>query len=1263
MELKDLFYKFLRALRGGFVACRFVICNFLIIVFLIMTAPQRVFSKACPTPSLGEYTAYPPFVGQVIPPAVLILLDNSSSMNEFAYRTAGSGESADNPDESFNPSITYYGYFDPTKKYYYSTAAGGYFYEDALGNWNGNFLNYLTMKKMDVVRKVLVGGKSTSRVVRETKYLEVDDFGSDLYKRYAVANTYAPFSETRCFYFRRGTDEIRVSTKADGTCSDFTAGDSPYNIKVKLSDTDVPEGILQKNWNNMRFGLMVFNEGNKYEDVRGRNDGGEVRDDIPSSLGANADLITKIENLEPKTYVPLAESLYEATRYFRALRSAYSGVNYAPRDPVTPACQKNFVLILTGGESTKDRNLPGTCFSGETSSVTDPQGFDVQTWMDSIAELEGYPSQRCKGVPDPDPEGKKGTYYLEGVAYWSHVTDLRDGKGGTHNTSGTQNLSIFTVYAFGDSAVGRDILKKTAKYGGFEDTNGNNRPDLQSEWDRDNDGVPDTYFEASEGFALETKLTYAMADILRRASSGTSASIVSTGIEGEGAVYQAYFIPSKYEGAEERRWLGYLHSLFLDKYGNMREDTNRNATLDYTADYIVNIYFDTNVSETKVKRYQDKTGNGKTDDDVLIDTVSLTSIRPVWEAGKVLWEREPQGRLIKTTITGTEMMDFSVANASTLRPYLRASTVTEAEDIINYIRGRDFPGYRKRTVTIDGTSKVWKLGDITYSTPTLVSKPAENYDLIYGDKTYTAFRTKYANRRHVVYAGANDGMLHAFNGGKYNSTTHSFEGDGYELGQELWAFIPRDLLPHLKWLTDINYTHVYYVDLKPKVVDARIFSPDSTHPDGWGTVLIGGMRFGGKKICVSDSAFPGGKKWFYSSYFALDITDPLDPKLLWTYTHPDLVLTTSYPAVVRVGSQAEAGTWFVVFGSGPTSYDGTSTQKASIFVLNLKTGALERQFSSEIPMEDMKNAFMADPIATDVNLDYKVDVIYIGNTYCASDSNSKCLSSEWKGKMFRIATKPNAASEPSTNPNDWLLSTFFDAEQPISSAPSSAMDNKANLWVFFGTGRLWHTDDKSIDGTWRFYGVKDMCKPWLDPLAPACGSVITRADLYNSTSVDVCKGGAVTTCKSVYGTPNLWSDIMKNAGAKSGWYFDLRSKGEKALLKPLVIGGLVAWTTYTPPDVANLCAFEGTSTMYATYYETGTAYYQYALPQPETDTTVLRHYTLGVGVPASVGLVAIGSNKLVGFVQQSTGAIVQIEQITTPFAVKSGIIGWRTGGQ
>jgi len=94
------------------------------------------------------------------------------------------------------------------------------------------------------------------------------------------------------------------------------------------------------------------------------------------------------------------------------------------------------------------------------------------------------------------------------------------------------------VFAFDDSSVGRELLKRTAKYGGYEDLDNNGKPYTDStcgtaspnskcsEWDKNGDGIPDTYFEAQQGQQLVTALSQAFNDILSRVSSGTAASIL-----------------------------------------------------------------------------------------------------------------------------------------------------------------------------------------------------------------------------------------------------------------------------------------------------------------------------------------------------------------------------------------------------------------------------------------------------------------------------------------------------------------------------------------------------------------------------------------------------------------------------------------------------------------------------------------------------------------------------------------------------------------
>jgi type IV pilus assembly protein PilY1 len=249
---------------------------------------------------------------------------------------------------------------------------------------------------------------------------------------------------------------------------------------------------------------------------------------------------------------------------------------------------------------------------------------------------------------------------------------------------------------------------------------------------------------------------------------------------------------------------------------------------------------------------------------------------------------------------------------------------TVATNQIDFIRGKDQTGMRNRKYDSDGDTvndATYRLGDIIGSTATLVGTPAENYDLLYADNSYREFWLKYRKRRKVIYAGGNDGMLHAYNGGffyydpvdarwEFGKQNYGGSETAYDLGAEMWGYVPMNLLPHLYWLTDPNYQHVFYVDAKPKIFDAKIFAddgPTGTHPGGWGTVLVCGMSFGGGKIRTDkdhDGIYESGDQIMKSAYVVLDITNPeIAPELLAEISFDDLGFTTSYPGAIVVKSK------------------------------------------------------------------------------------------------------------------------------------------------------------------------------------------------------------------------------------------------------------------------------------------------------------------------------------------------------------------------
>lgn len=977
----------------------------------------------------------------------------------------------------------------------------------------------------------------------------------------------------------------------------------------------------------------------------------------------------------------------------------FFGSNHTPPWASTSTqvtCCKTFVILVTDGEPTQDTNIPAGlqdyahgqhgqhCIGGNTT-IHAPNGTCNTNTATPAATLLGE---------HKTDYASSGNHYLDDVAYWAHTNDLRPCSGtadGTiavlgvtgHCLQGFQNVTFYTFFAFGNIA-GREILMHTARLGGFEDTNGNNLPDLTSEWDKvinatgapGTDGIPDNYFESSDVDDLQDRLMAAITAILRKSASGTSISVLATSSTGEGSIYQAYFYTTDVgQGGANVKWTGYTHALFVDTFGNFREDTNQDGVLTYDQDRIVVSRYDNNPSspnyqKVMVDKFEDiSPSDGVADSTTPVFTGDLRTILPIWEAGKELALGTSASRKILTwvdpdndgVVDAGEQIAFTTANCAALRDYLRyagdaCSGSSNAMNLINFIRGDEVTGLRTRMLEVpigSGNFKVWRLGDPIHSTPTVVAAPKARYDLAYGDPTYTAFYTQYRTRRQVVYVGANDGMLHAFNGGFYHKGDNPATGStvehgwytknptdnssGPNLGSELWAFIPHQLLPQLQWLARTDYTHVYYVDLKPTITEARVFTPDADHPGGWGTILIGGFRMGGScgQCAVGSGAPPmtatigGVSRTFYSAYFALDVTNPeVDPKLLWVFTDSGLGLTTSYPAVARMNPTTDSSIdptnekWYVLFGSGPNGYQAdlpsTPTQTASFYTVDLKFGPKVAAGGSltTMPIGSWRS-FMGHVVAVDKDGDWRTDAAYAARTIHDG-------SLPWRGKMYRLTMRCSAAP---CNPTTWgianggnrvpteVLDTFYDAASattkemgPSAAAPAVTVDDANKLWVFFGTGRYFGNTDKVDNTIQRLFGIKDSV------LSGTCTETSTTScydddlvDVTNAVICSICSGSTnqVTdptnpgvTSFSGTGTTSMMGLVQ----SKDGWRVNLPGpvtltdpvsgiattySAERSVVNPTLIAGTIFFPTFAPTN--NFCASDGVSYLYVLYYKTGTA--------------------------------------------------------------------------
>ena len=1249
-------------------------------------------------PTMGNYECNPVFCSNDIEPNVLFMIDSSGSMHCTAYPDSlGDDQYDSHIDENYASGTNYYGYFDNSSQYVYQNNR---FEEDASGEWNGNFLNWMTTRRVDVAKKVLSGGRYGSCDTGQClKGEDQDDYSGsgtsyceDFRKKYnnPYSSNLSPDCGTSTCYYGIKNGKIYF----DDDSSPYSGYIGSYNIYV-LQDSE-PTGLIQTIGDKARLGTGYFHPSSS---------SGRI-DELIKAAGTNTtDVINSIREYEAAGSTPLCRTLYTAVGYYQQIDP--SGTGYIDNSAYTPTvgadgdpyyyndlgryveCGKSFVIMITDGQPTSDGGAP---------DVTDRDEDDVE------------PGEEYKVF-----EGNE----LDDLALWAHkeTQDLRDDDDFA-DLPGNQNLDVYVVFAFGS---GGDLMKTTAMNGGFTDIDDDEYPDgdftagnddTDYEFDADDDGVPDNYFEAQEGYMLETQLFVALTEILKRSASGTAVSVLSTSSEGEGSLFQAFFRPSVYDGFREIAWVGYLNQLWVDPYGNLREDSNHDYAMVYGEDNIIKFQVDEETGDTEVVRFLDVTGpegepDGLADSTIPYETVPLEELEPIWEAGRILAMRDASDRTIKTwvDINGNgeyddtpvdEFISFDTSNAAILRPFLNAADIVEAENIINFIRGEEFQGCRDRNINIGGTDYVWKLGDIVYSTPTVVGKPMERYNEYYSDYTYGQFLTDatytgkpwevklWKKRGVTVYVGANDGMLHAFKAGTFhegdNPATGEEEHGWYStdeyppttteaLGDERWAYIPYNLLPHLKWLTDPGYVHVFYVDLKPKVTDVRIFPDDDTHPNGWGTILIGGMRLGGGEISLTDDF--GGPlgvetRTFRSAYFVLDITDPTDPLFLGEVSDPNMGFTTSYPAIVRVEStpgfqDPEDDEWYAVVGSGPTACDGTSDQNGRIFTYNLDDEGLVQTiqtFESDTLDHTVENdALMATPITLDLNLNYNVDTIYIGDTY----DNVTSMES----KMYRISTRSNNNTAPDANPwpyktdpatSPWLETTLFSSlSDPLTSntyITSSAMasiDDDENIWVYFGTGKYYANADQTDTATQYFFGLKDACA-YGDC---AAADEVLFTNLYESDDIVVLTDKTVI----VGATTKSWEDFITEVQLEDGWYLTMGTSGERVLNRPSVLGGVLLFPSFIPDT--DVCSYGGMGKFYALYYETGTAFYNSVIGTEVYGDgfKCLESMDLGQGMTSDVGLHVGKKAQASGYIQQSTGAIEQVE-VAPAFGIKSGIIGW-----
>jgi len=435
------------------------------------------------------------------------------------------------------------------------------------------------------------------------------------------------------------------------------------------------------------------------------------------------------------------------------------------------------------------------------------------------------------------------------------------------------------------------------------------------------------------------------------------------------------------------------------------------------------------------------------------------------------------------------------------------------------------------------------LGDIVNSGPVFVGAPTINWPDVapfpQGPDAYSEFKNGPAkDRRKVVYVGANDGMLHAFD----DAT-----------GNELFAYVPgifnsTGIGEGLHYLTEPNYVHRFYVDQTPAVSDAFISTGGGTM---WRTVLVDGLRSGGRGL------------------FALDVTDPSQFNsetnagriVMWEFTSdddPDLGYTFSRPFI----GMANNGKWVAIFGNG---YNDLGSGEASLYIVDLEGGIDGNwttgdywKISTRVGDPANRNG-LATPALADIDGNGTIDRVYAGDlqgnmwVFDLTAGNP----SQWDFAYKSGATPVPLFSTPAGQPITAKPVLARHPTQPDSASPS----NSPNLMVFFGSGQYLVDADKTSTATQTYYGVWDQGDGQL-----------TRANLIEQTF------------DSTFSVKVLSRNPI-NYDVDYGWYFDLAETGERSVTASIARADTVFFNSFVPVD--DPCSIGGFGYKYAVDMATG----------------------------------------------------------------------------
>lgn len=466
-------------------------------------------------------------------------------------------------------------------------------------------------------------------------------------------------------------------------------------------------------------------------------------------------------------------------------------------------------------------------------------------------------------------------------------------------------------------------------------------------------------------------------------------------------------------------------------------------------------------------------------------------------------------------------------------------------ELVDYLRGDRTEEIEISNDGLTTTGKFRKrrsvLGDVIHSSAVVIRGPSGGYDEKHAPG-YSDFVDDNQNRKNILLVGANDGMLHAID---------------VDNGNELWAFIPSQSLANMHKLADPDYVHQSFVDASPTITDVKIGTK-------WRTIAIGGLRLGGQ------------------GYYALDITEPLQPTVLWEFTdnplskkgNADMGYSFNESFVARIpGSTKTNGKWvaFLPNGYNNTENDGfaSTTGNSVLFMVDIATGIELGKFDSGVGILESSDGTtpngMAGPVASDAVYDLVSEAVFVGDL---------------RGDVYKIDLQ-NTDGTSSGTIDSTSISQFtksiVDYKTPITTP--------LRLTNFNGTPGLKNT--MVVIGTGKFIEDGDRTNQDKQYIASIFADHATATYPINILDANVVE----QTAKDTDGLRLITNDNNTPVTIlKYGWRMELPGTGERIVAKMIKrrSAKFLIYSSYLP-NGGSKCSSGGSSVVTVIDWRTGIA--------------------------------------------------------------------------